>query len=573
MPIGRDLVRLRRGLRASIPVLEDGEPGWTKDEKALYIGTPEGNERIPNKADLEYDVEYEDYGTADSVNIQDQPALKTDVDALTTVVTQHSSQLADIVTINARKYSTIVAPTNYKYTVDVDSLQTEIDSYDEGNCQVDFPNGYYIISKPIKLRNKTLLTGKGSSKSMLYAPDGNNIIEIDLTPTGSDPVFSGASIKNIGIQGSNSSLTQRGISIFNTRYDDTSLYPSELRNGIFENLTISDCGFGIYIGLKVALVKLNNIMAHTCHNIGINASCTDSMFSNIKATYCKNGFNCEGSNNQFVNAKLYMNGICRHGEDYTTTYGGRFIGSRCVYTNIDAQENRYHGLVFEIGHNIILNGIVADANGYQKAITPEIDYAGTGVVLYNVTNVIGKITADNYHTTQYQKSGLSINSGSSNILIEYTENNQVNAWSGTTATNTTVIMPTDQFSNITVLNNLKTGWTAYNPTITWSTANPTGVSIKAKYKKIEKTISMQVQITATNGNGATNVLIPLPIAPKTQNVNLRFPSMVLVGTNWTARPAQVRDDGTNNDVMYYYMGTATVGQYLELNMEFTYEIA
>lgn len=47
------MILFPRGNLANLPVLEDGEPGWTKDEKALYIGTPTGNERLPNKADVE----------------------------------------------------------------------------------------------------------------------------------------------------------------------------------------------------------------------------------------------------------------------------------------------------------------------------------------------------------------------------------------------------------------------------------------------------------------------------------------------------------------------------------------
>lgn len=34
-----DSIQLRRGAKASLPTLADGEPGWCKDTKELYIGS------------------------------------------------------------------------------------------------------------------------------------------------------------------------------------------------------------------------------------------------------------------------------------------------------------------------------------------------------------------------------------------------------------------------------------------------------------------------------------------------------------------------------------------------------
>lgn len=40
-----DLITIKGGSGA-VPVLQDRELGYRKDEKALYIGTPNGNERL-----------------------------------------------------------------------------------------------------------------------------------------------------------------------------------------------------------------------------------------------------------------------------------------------------------------------------------------------------------------------------------------------------------------------------------------------------------------------------------------------------------------------------------------------
>jgi lysophospholipase L1-like esterase len=51
--MANDLILFPRGNKAQLPTLQSGEPGVTLDEKALYIGTPDGNVRIPNKTDID----------------------------------------------------------------------------------------------------------------------------------------------------------------------------------------------------------------------------------------------------------------------------------------------------------------------------------------------------------------------------------------------------------------------------------------------------------------------------------------------------------------------------------------
>ncbi|MFV0497502.1 MAG: hypothetical protein ACK5L0_04915 [Candidatus Fimivivens sp.] len=44
--------KLRRGLKAALPTLAEGEPGWVLDEERLYIGTDSGNVALPNSTDV-----------------------------------------------------------------------------------------------------------------------------------------------------------------------------------------------------------------------------------------------------------------------------------------------------------------------------------------------------------------------------------------------------------------------------------------------------------------------------------------------------------------------------------------
>lgn len=41
-----DTIQLRAGNRADMPILADREPGYVRDEQALYVGTPEGNVKL-----------------------------------------------------------------------------------------------------------------------------------------------------------------------------------------------------------------------------------------------------------------------------------------------------------------------------------------------------------------------------------------------------------------------------------------------------------------------------------------------------------------------------------------------
>jgi len=45
-----DTIQFHRGNKETMPVLPDGAPGWCRDEKALYIGHPDGNQKVGDAA-------------------------------------------------------------------------------------------------------------------------------------------------------------------------------------------------------------------------------------------------------------------------------------------------------------------------------------------------------------------------------------------------------------------------------------------------------------------------------------------------------------------------------------------
>lgn len=46
-------LQFKRGEKANLPTLAAGEPGWTTDEKRLYVGTGSENVALPTKADVD----------------------------------------------------------------------------------------------------------------------------------------------------------------------------------------------------------------------------------------------------------------------------------------------------------------------------------------------------------------------------------------------------------------------------------------------------------------------------------------------------------------------------------------
>ncbi len=119
----------------------------------------------------------------------------------------------------------------------------------------------------------------------------------------------------------------------------------------------------------------------------------------------------------------------------------------------------------------------------------------------------------------------------------------------------------------------KTDWQAWTPTITWTTANPTTIIAKARYKAINKTVFFDINISAANGNNAAApVSITLPLTPGKLDYSPVVNAVEIIGTTPVAKYAYIRDDGTNNDICVM-IDTATAGSALALKISGFYEIS
>jgi hypothetical protein len=143
MPTGRDIYKVRRGLKSTIPVLEDGEPGFTQDEKALYIGTASGNVRLPNQDDIAASVHFATVENADPVSIQNKMSLQLQID-------DHTAKIAD----NEQKISENTQKITDN-TTQINSLSTSLTDMSKLNI-ID-------VSKPPKESNISSVIPDGTT--------------------------------------------------------------------------------------------------------------------------------------------------------------------------------------------------------------------------------------------------------------------------------------------------------------------------------------------------------------------------------------------------------------------------
>lgn len=124
----------------------------------------------------------------------------------------------------------------------------------------------------------------------------------------------------------------------------------------------------------------------------------------------------------------------------------------------------------------------------------------------------------------------------------------------------------------TDLADMASEWKTWTPTISWGTATPDGVTTIAMYKKIGKTVFFNINITGTDGNGAsTPTTITAPITPRANNATPTFTFMMTVSSTNYVRYGYIRDNGVNND-LYLFLQSAADGSSFAIRISGQYEI-
>ena len=102
-------------------------------------------------------------------------------------------------------------------------------------------------------------------------------------------------------------------------------------------------------------------------------------------------------------------------------------------------------------------------------------------------------------------------------------------------------------------------WTSWSPTLTWGTATPASLTIRANYVKIGKTVIFSFDASSTDSNGTTGLTLTLPIQHAGDPVFVTAAERAgASGTTWY--PVNAWIGSSANTVVFLGWTTATDGQ-------------
>lgn len=114
---------------------------------------------------------------------------------------------------------------------------------------------------------------------------------------------------------------------------------------------------------------------------------------------------------------------------------------------------------------------------------------------------------------------------------------------------------------------------AWIPTLEWTTATPTGITTVARKCTVGKLCFVKGYIALTNGQGATNLTIPLPVAAYNSNpVAVMISGAQFVGAGTVTNPVAQVDELTQK-IKFSLFSTCTAGQAAYIYFDGCYEIA
>lgn len=114
-------------------------------------------------------------------------------------------------------------------------------------------------------------------------------------------------------------------------------------------------------------------------------------------------------------------------------------------------------------------------------------------------------------------------------------------------------------------------WAEWAPTLEWTGTPPASITTVARYMKANKTVFFNVYISSTDGNGATALAIPLPVAPKDNDSFIPLTALQLNNLTWSDPKAYIDDSSSN--ITFYGFTTAVDGEAVKVIVSGQYEIA
>ncbi|WP_230161500.1 hypothetical protein [Peribacillus simplex] len=430
------------------------------------------------------------------------------------------------------------------------------------------PAGIYYIASTLKIPSNIQVIGRGIGVSTVKLLPGRDcdIVTLDISQN--------CGISNLTIRGNkwdaNPPATIRDGLVLGRPGLDPNLNNGQMLNLYIHDIEITAVqGNGFHCYPATWVYFLSRIYINFCNNYGAFIESTDNLYDAFSIGNNGGiGLYVTGSNNRFSNKKIIFNGK-NSGTDIQRA-GVYCTGKRNTFANIESQENYGHGFVFENALDTDLIGLLSDANGYSMIANSQTTPTASGFYFKNCQRLTGIIKATNFKPTLSQLNGHHIDASCVNLSFDYENDKASSLASDVNNSVTSVILSAQKKVNV-----FKAQWENWTPTLIWATATPANVAIVARRKIIGKTVFFSLKITATDGNGATGLKIvpPSDMIPKNNFLATPFYNNVVVGAETTVKQVSLRDDGTNNDINFDFMGTATPGQGFATQISGTYELA
>lgn len=114
-------------------------------------------------------------------------------------------------------------------------------------------------------------------------------------------------------------------------------------------------------------------------------------------------------------------------------------------------------------------------------------------------------------------------------------------------------------------------WLGYVPTLTFTGTPPGSIATVARYRQIGNKVDFNISLSSSDGNGATDLRVSLPVTPKDNNSVVSVSSQEKVDTTWS-NPLAYIDDDASLGIQFRAFSTATDTVAWEIIITGSYEV-
>lgn len=114
-------------------------------------------------------------------------------------------------------------------------------------------------------------------------------------------------------------------------------------------------------------------------------------------------------------------------------------------------------------------------------------------------------------------------------------------------------------------------WSAWTPTLVWTTGTPSGINTTARYVKIGKIVFFEFTIVSADSNGCSDLTISLPVSCVATSIYCNFPCYESNSVIWTNPLGYIDTD--NSLLKFRTFSTVLDGNGVRVEGQGFYEVA